>query len=279
MLVVTSWAGKVISNLKNKEDITMELKNYEYIDVTEYLRDKYPEDFDETIPEVAFFEDTVTDLRWVKVVRDIKTQFGQGESISEVYLNGEDCELELDDYDSLEETIEAICDNEFVLYYELGILTSADEDDNDEEEEGEATLEEMKEEALRRLKLFTKMEPCVINEFKGDNILYMSENRGILYYLDDEEKKLVKNVEADGDRLVFHVLHYSSQFGEMYTMLYVYNDKSEWAECRENLKNCGISYCYTYNKDEPAFSEHGSIGVVQVNGGLMINNNIFGMAL
>ena len=156
----------------------------------------------------------------------------------------------MDDYDSLEETIEAVCDNKFVLYYELGILTSADEDDNDEEEEGEATLEEMKEEAIRRLKLFTKMEPCVINEFKGDNILYMSENRGILYYLDDEEKKLVKNVEADGDRLVFHVLHYSSQFGEMYTMLYVYNDKSEWAECRENLKNCGISYCYTYNKDE-----------------------------
>ena len=257
----------------------MELKNYEYIDVTEYLRDKYPEDFDEAVSEVTFFEDTVNDLRWVKVVRDIKTQFGQGESISEVYLNGEDCELELDDYDSLEETIEAICDNEFVLYYELGILTSADEDDNDEEEEGEATLEEMKEEAIRRLKLFTKMEPCVINEFKGDNILYMSENRGILYYLDDEEKKLVKNVEADGDRLVFHVLHYSSQFGEMYTMLYVYNDKSEWADCRENLKNCGISYCYTYNKDEPAFSEHGSIGVVQVNGGLMINNNIFGMAL
>ena len=63
MLVVTSWAGKAISNLKNKEDITMELKNYEYIDVTEYLRDKYPEDFDEAVSEVTFFEDTVTDLR------------------------------------------------------------------------------------------------------------------------------------------------------------------------------------------------------------------------
>ena len=55
MLVVTSWAGKVISNLKNKEYITMELKNYEYIDVTEYLRDKYPEDFDEAVSEVTFF--------------------------------------------------------------------------------------------------------------------------------------------------------------------------------------------------------------------------------
>ena len=190
--------------------------------------------------------------------------------------------MELDDYDSLEETIEAVCDNEFILYYELNILASTEADDNNdnaEEEQGEATIEEMKEEAIRRLKLFTKMEPCVINEFSDENILYMSENRGILYYLDAEEKKLVKNVEAAGDRLVFHVLHYSSQFGEMYTMLYVYNDKSEWADCRENLKNCGISYCYTYNKDEPAFSEHGSIGVVQVNGGLMINNNIFGMAL
>ena len=41
----------------------MELKNYEYIDVTEYLRDEYPEEFDETISEVTFFEDTVTDLR------------------------------------------------------------------------------------------------------------------------------------------------------------------------------------------------------------------------
>ena len=41
----------------------MELKNYEYIDVTEYLRDKYPEDFDEAVSEVTFFEDTVTDLR------------------------------------------------------------------------------------------------------------------------------------------------------------------------------------------------------------------------
>ena len=256
----------------------MELKNYEYINVTEYLRDKYPEEFDEAISEVTFFEDTVTSLRWVKIVRSLKTQFGQGESISEVYLNGEERELELDDYDSLEETIEAVCDNEFILSYELGIIVESDAIDNDDEED-EAPLEEMKAEAIRRLKLFTRMEPCVINEFKDENILYMSENRGILYYLDDEEKKLVKNVEAAGDRLVFHVLHYSSQFGEMYTMLYVYNDKSEWAECRENLKKCGISYCYTYNKDEPAFSEHGSIGVVQVNGGLMINNNIFGMAL
>ena len=127
--------------------------------------------------------------------------------------------------------------------------------------------------------LFDKEYGRLLTGFLIKNILYMSENRGILYYLDAEEKKLVKNVEAAGDRLVFHVLHYSSQFGEMYTMLYVYNDKSEWADCRENLKNCGISYCYTYNKDEPAFSEHGSIGVVQVNGGLMINNNIFGMAL
>ena len=41
----------------------MELKNYEYIDVNEYLRDKYPEEFDETISEVAFFEDTLTNLR------------------------------------------------------------------------------------------------------------------------------------------------------------------------------------------------------------------------
>ena len=41
----------------------MELKNYEYIDVTEYLRDKYPEDFDEAVSEVTFFEDTLTNLR------------------------------------------------------------------------------------------------------------------------------------------------------------------------------------------------------------------------
>ena len=260
----------------------MELKKYKYINVTEYLRDKYPEEFDEAVSEVTFFEDTVTSLRWVKVVRSISTQFGQGESINEFYLNGEECEVELDDYDSLEETIEAVCDNEFILYYELNILASTEADDNNdnaEEEQGEATIEEMKEEAIRRLKLFTKMEPCVIDEFKAENVLYMSENRGILYYLNDEEKNLVKSVEAAGDRLVFHVLHYGSQFGEMYAMLYVYNDKSEWAECRENLKNCGISYCYTYNKNEPAFSEHGSIGVVQVNGGIMINNNIFGMAL
>ena len=101
----------------------MELKKYKYINVTEYLRDKYPEEFDEAVSEVTFFEDTVTSLRWVKVVRGIKTQFGQGESISEIYLNGEDCDLELDEYDSLEETIEAVCDNEFVLYYELGILS------------------------------------------------------------------------------------------------------------------------------------------------------------
>ena len=257
----------------------MDMTNYKKVNVTDYLRKKYGDALDDSIKEVSFYEDTSTDIRWIKVVKEEESNYGPGIVVSKNYLNGQDCELDIECYDDLDETIFEVCDNANLLYYDLDILATLDIDLFDDEESGEATVKEMKEEALNRIKLFDKMEPCVARDFKNNGTLYMSENHGALYWLSEEEKELVNMVEKSGDRVVYHVLHYATQYGEMYTMLYVYKDKSEWKDCRENLKNYGQSYCYIYNKDEPAFSEHGSIGVVQVNGGLMVNNNIFGMAL
>lgn len=260
----------------------MELKNYISIDVTDYIRDKYDELFDESICEVTFFESIHTKLRWIRIVKETDTEYGCRNFINEVFLNGEDSILDLDDFSSLEETINAVCNDKNLLYYSLDILSDIDEmvfENDDEYEEEEASIEEMREEALLRLKLFYQMEPFVYRNFKESNEVYISENYGCLYSLNDEEEQLVKNVEADGDRIVFHVLHYNTRYGEIYAMLYVYKDKSEWDSCRENLKFSGKSYCYAYNKNNPMFSEYGSIGVIQINGGLMINNSLFGKPL
>lgn len=129
------------------------------------------------------------------------------------------------------------------------------------------TKEEMKDEALKRMKML-KMLSQPIKEFKNENKLNLSERCGILYWLDDEQEKMVRDWEEKTGNLVYHVVHNYTNFGEMYTFLYVSKYKDEWEMDNADLKD-GIPICYVMNKDMPDCSEYGAASIKPAIGGVM----------
>ena len=124
----------------------------------------------------------------------------------------------------------------------------------------------MKEEALRIMK-YLKMFPNVIREFKDEDKLNKSETRnGILYWLSDEEQKLVKDFEQDNPgTLIYHIIRTNTiDFGVVYDLLYITEDQEDWNLYKDYLKdNLVLSYSIT------PFPESGLIKIKSVNGGLV----------
>lgn len=127
-------------------------------------------------------------------------------------------------------------------------------------------IKEVKEEALKRMKLLN-LHQNIINEFKTENKLNRSEHKlGILFWLTDEEKEIVKEFEKEHNGyLVYHVIKtHNIDFGIIYDLLYVSPNEDDWTLEREDLKNnLVMSYSVTQ------FAECGLIQVKSINGGLV----------
>ena len=136
-------------------------------------------------------------------------------------------------------------------------------------EEEKATIEEMKEEALLRMKIL-KLHSNIIDEFAIENKLNKSEGlNAILYWLTEEERERVKKFEEKYKVLVYHVIHtYTTNLGELYDLLYVGNEKEEWRYDRKDLKY-GVVFSRTEVVYDKVNSEFGSIGIQSKNGGVV----------
>ena len=132
--------------------------------------------------------------------------------------------------------------------------------------QGKATPEEMKEEAVSRMGKLRIMKKPVISSFKEEDVLYMSEAGGILYYLNEKAKAAVEEVKSHG-LLPYAVIRGHYVFGEVYTVLYVGPDKEKWAFERPDRE--GILDAYAYNADAPECSEYGPVLISPANGGLV----------
>jgi len=130
----------------------------------------------------------------------------------------------------------------------------------------ETTREMMVEEGAARM-VTLKMLPQPIKEFREEGRLNLSENGGYLYWLNDEQQKLVKDWEEENECIVYHVIHDFTNFGEMLTFLYVSKYKEEWEMDREDLK-AGYPLAYVMNLTMPDCSEFGSVGVQPSIGGV-----------
>lgn len=128
------------------------------------------------------------------------------------------------------------------------------------------TREQMAAEAVKRMKKLNIMEQT-INEFQ-EGILNLSDNEGMLYLLDEEQKKIVADFEEENEGLVYHVIHSFTNIGEMYELLYVSTCDEEWEEDYEDLEN-GSALVYVINVYMPDCSELGTIGVKPMNGGVV----------
>lgn len=125
---------------------------------------------------------------------------------------------------------------------------------------------EMKEESIKQMKIL-KLHRTAIKEFKEYNRLNKSRKLGILYWLTDEEKEIVKRVEKKYDVLVYHVIETFSNLGHTYDLLLVLKYKDEWNAVDEDLK-LGCALAKTEVVDYDINSEIGYIGIQPINGGV-----------
>ena len=136
-----------------------------------------------------------------------------------------------------------------------------------EPETGVATKEEMIEEAKRRMEVLGLLKDAV--DSAVNERIMVSEGRGMLYYLNDEEKKYLNEIPKD--RFVYHGIRSFVKDGnstlKFFDVLSVSNNKEEWNyERPDGVENIVPSLCFssmTYGD-----YEIGSIWVVPINGGL-----------
>ena len=129
------------------------------------------------------------------------------------------------------------------------------------------TIEEKKKEAIKRMKMIN-LFPKVIEEFEEENVVNLSEGKGILFWLDDEQKKVVAAIERKYNILVYHAIHNKTEFGELLTLFYVSDNKGEWSMDRFDLQD-GYACAYVKNLSVDWCSEFGTICFKQMTGGLV----------
>ena len=122
-------------------------------------------------------------------------------------------------------------------------------------------------EALKRMELL-KLHENVIDDFKEIALLNQSEPGGILYWVEGEMEKKIREWEEKTGNLVYHVIHDYTEFGELLSLLYVSQYEEEWEMERNDLVN-GYPLAYVMNLTDDWCSEYGSIGIRPQWGGVV----------
>lgn len=129
------------------------------------------------------------------------------------------------------------------------------------------SIEKKKQEAIKRMQTL-KIFPQTIQQFKGGQVSYSEPPLGANYWLDDEQKEIVKKFEEEHNALVYFVTRSYTEFGMLDSLLYVSDYEEEWEMDREDIQD-GYALAYVYNYDIPEYSEFGSIAVQNRFGGLV----------
>ena len=122
-------------------------------------------------------------------------------------------------------------------------------------------------EALKRMELL-KLHENVIDDFKEIALLNQSELGGILYWVEGEMEKKIREWEEKTGNLVYHVIHDYTEFGELLSLLYVSTYEDEWETDREDIQD-GYALAYVMNLTDDWCSEYGSIGIRPQWGGVV----------
>jgi hypothetical protein len=136
------------------------------------------------------------------------------------------------------------------------------------------TRNEMKNEALARMRIL-KIHEIAVNDLEKNDMANVSFlGCGILYWPTDKQIELIKKFEDQYNCLVYHDISSTTEIGELLTLLYISQYESDWPTDREDLKNYDPRYgysimAYVYNLSNDIFSEFGSVCVKPKNGGLV----------
>lgn len=130
-------------------------------------------------------------------------------------------------------------------------------------------METKKMEAIKRMKALDLYKPY-IKAFEKENKIFMSEMTGGVYEFDDDAELIakVKAFEEENNALVYHIIRTMTQFGELYSFLYVSQYEEEWEMDNADIED-GYALAYVWNKTYEWCSELGSIGVAGKFGGIV----------
>ena len=129
--------------------------------------------------------------------------------------------------------------------------------------------ETKKAEALKRMKALDLYDPY-IKAFERRDEIFMSETTGGVYEFSENTALVnkVKEFEAEHNTLVYHVIRTLTEFGELYTFLYVSDYEEEWELDNADIK-AGYALAYVWNTDSDWCSEFGEVGVRGFGGGIV----------
>ena len=126
--------------------------------------------------------------------------------------------------------------------------------------------EKQKAEAIKRMRKIGVIKEA-IRQFEEEGIVMVSEN-GFLYWLNEDQFKMVNEFEEKYNGLVYMVIHNMTEFGELYSLLYVSQHDNEWKMDNEDLED-SIAMAYVKNVDDDFCSEFGCISIRNRFGGIV----------
>lgn len=125
-----------------------------------------------------------------------------------------------------------------------------------------------KAEAIKRMKAMGII-PDAIKQFAEEDVVMVSEPPlGGLFWMSDEEKKMVQDFEQEYNALVYLVVRSYTNIGKMDSLFYVSDHKDEWFMDDADIDE-GYACVYVVNYDMPDCSEFGSIGWKSIGGGVL----------
>ena len=122
------------------------------------------------------------------------------------------------------------------------------------------TREEAREEALYRMGDILKMHENTLADFKK-GVINKTEPGGGLFWLTDEEKSVVKDIENDYPVLAYHWITTKAPFEIPVAIMYVSLEDDNWEGEREMLRdNCSKAFVSYTIKGKTEYAD-GEIGI------------------
>lgn len=105
------------------------------------------------------------------------------------------------------------------------------------------TVEELKQEVIKRMKSL-QLQDNVIENFEKENKIYVSEIKGGLVEANDEQMKILREFEKEKNIRIYHIIHLKGKGIDSLCFLYISNDKEKWQAERNEISRCIIEILY-----------------------------------
>lgn len=128
--------------------------------------------------------------------------------------------------------------------------------------------EEQKAEVIHRMKCMGIIKDAIDQFVKEDIVMVCEPPIGGLYYLNNEEKNMVREFEEENDALVYLIARNFANIGKLDNIFYVSKHKEEWAMDRDDIAE-NLALVYVMNYTMPDCSEFGTIRWYGVGGGVL----------